>query len=410
MKTNSKEENLKNIAYEAFIYAYPMLEQVKTLNAMFRNSNMKANIPGMNPKFPMENIGQPIVAPNLTSMTGGIFIDISGGSVTIEIPEIKDRYVVYQFIDVFTHNFYYLGTRSNNGEAGRYVFHNKNQEIPSCNSATPVLIEGDHAVMVNRIDIKDESELELVRNLQSQIKVVDAPSTTRDYPKYNKIKAFSPNFVEYVNDVLIEVPESEIELFERFKAIGIMNEVDLCKKDRIQIQEIIKSAFQVINNEAKSLEIGNGYVVATEIFGTREFLNGNYLGRAAGAHFGLWGNSKEEANYFMLRTEGEGVINFASDQLPPLTDIGFWSVTVHDENAYVQPNDYNSYVLTMDKMQFETNGSLKLTISSKPEESNWLYTPGEKMVVIIRVYQANPEKIDDYVPPAFETVTSAIIE
>ena len=42
-----------------------------------------------------------------------------------------------------------------------------------------------------------------------------------------------------------------------------------------------------------------------------------------------------------------------------------------------------------------------LKISPKPEEGNWLYTSGDQMVVWIRAYQADPEKIGTYVPPAF---------
>lgn len=398
-KTTEKE-NLKEIAYEAFIYAHPMLEQAKTLNGMFAFMDMKPNVPAMNDKFPMDNIGLPIVAPNFTSMTGGVFVDISGGPVTVEIPEVKDRYIVYQCVDVFTHNFYYMGTRANNGEAGRFTFYNRHQEVPN-DGSTPVLMEGDHALIINRIDIKDRSELEQVRAIQKAIKVVAAPKTTRDYPAYDKEKAFSPSFVEYVNELLIEVPESEVEMFKRFKAIGIMNEVELTKAQLSEVQAGIDSAFQAIKDANKSLEIGNGYIGATEVFGTREFMKDKYMERAAGADFGLWGNSKEEANYFMLFTEGEGKLRFEADELPPLTDIGFWSITVHDENVLVHKNEYDSYTLTMDQMQFEEDGSLTLKISSKPEEGNWLYTPGGKMVFNIRVYQADPEKIGDYVPPAF---------
>jgi hypothetical protein len=133
--------NLKEVAYEAFIYAYPMMEQVKTINGMFEFMGMKPNVVAMNPRYPMDNVGQPIVAPNLTSMTGGLFIDISAGPVTLEIPEVKDRYIVYQFVDVFTHNFYYLGTRANGGEAGRFTFYNKNQPKPDSSTGTPVLLK-----------------------------------------------------------------------------------------------------------------------------------------------------------------------------------------------------------------------------------------------------------------------------
>lgn len=393
--------NLKEVAYEAFIYAYPMMEQVKVVNGMFKFTGTKPNVVTMTPNFPMDNVGMPIVAPNLTSMTGGLYIDISAGPVTLEIPEVKDRYIVYQFIDVFTHNFYYLGTRANSGDAGQFTFYNKNQQKPGGKTSTPVLMEGDLAIMVNRIDIKDRAELDRVHEIQKAIKVVSAPAQTRDYPKYDKVKAFSPAFVEYINELLTEVPESEKTLFARFAAIGIMNNVDLSDDDLKDIQEGIDSAFAAIQAETKNLEIGNGYIGATEVFGSREFLNGNYLGRAAGAHFGLWGNSKEEANYFLLYTEGEGEIRFQKNELPPLTDIGFWSVTVHDENVLVKKNKHDSYVLTKDMMKYAEDGSLTISISAKPQEGNWLFTPGGKMVVVIRAYQADPEKIGDYVPPAF---------
>ncbi len=400
-KSDETSPDLKSVAYEAFIYAYPMLEQIKTVNGMVEFQGLLPNVASMNKKFPMENVGMPIVAPNFTSMTGGIFVDISGGPVTLGVPEIKDRYFVFQCVDVFTHNFYYISTRTTGGEAGRFTFYNKGQEAPT-DGSTPVLLEGDHAVIVIRIDIKDRSELEQVHAIQDAIKVVNAPDTTRDYPAYDKDKAFSPDFVEYLNELLNEVPESEVEMFERFKVIGVMNDVELTDEERQLVQKGIDSAYAAIDAESKNLEIGNGYFGATEVFGTREFLNGNYLGRAAGAHFGLWGNSKEEANYYMLRTEGQGSITFKADELPPLTDIGFWSVTIHDENVLVKNNEYDSYVMTMDQMQFEEDGSLTLNISSKPEEGNWLYTPGGKMVILIRAYQADPDKIGDYVPPAFE--------
>ena len=401
-ETQTKQsESLKELAYDAFVYAYPMLEQLKAMDQMFKYMGSKPNVLDMNSKYPMENINQPIVATNLTSMTGGGFIDISGGPVTLEIPEIKDRYVVYQFIDVFTHNFFYLGTRANNGDAGRFTFYNEGQELPTHLNSKPVLVEGDHFVLVCRIDIKDRSELEHVVALQNAIKIIDAPKELRTYPNYDKEKAYSPAFVEYVNALLTEVPSSEKELFKKWEAIGVMADVNLNEAQLKEVQAGIDSAYTAISNESKNLEIGNGYFSATEVFGTREFLNGNYMARAAGAFFGLYGNSKEEANYFMLNTEGEGEIRFGKEELPPLTNIGFWSITIHDENVMVKKNEYNSYVLTTDKMQFEEDGSLVLSISSQPEEGNWLYTPGGKMVILIRAYQADPDKIGSYIPPAF---------
>ena len=392
--------SLKEIAREAFIYAYPMMEQVKTVNGMRKFMGMEFNQVAMNPKLPWDNVGMPIVAPNLTSMTGGVAIDLSDGPVTLEIPEVKDRYIVYQCVDVFTHNFFYMGSRGNQGDGGRFVFHSKGQDISGAD-ATPVEVEGDHLIIIVRIDIANADEYERVREIQNSIRLVDAPPPSWKYPAYDQEKAKSPRFVEYVNELLTEAPESEIALFERFARIGILSDVSLTDEEKTEVQAGIDAAFEEIQFESKNLVVGNGYIGATEVFGTREFLNGNYIGRASGAHFGIWGNSKEESNYFMTFVEGEGRIVFAKDELPPLSDIGFWSITVHDENVLVHKNEYGSYVLTTDKMVFEDNGSLVINFSSKPETGNWLYTPGEKMAILIRVYQADPDKISSYVPPTF---------
>ena len=395
-------ESLRDIAQDDFIYAYPLLEQMKTINGMREFMGLGFNEPAMNPRLPWDNVGQPIVAPNLTSMTGGVLIDLSRGPVTLEIPEVQDRYIVYQCIDVFTHNFFYLGSRANQGEGGQFLFFNQGQVLPD-SDATPVEVEGNHVMIVVRIDIANAEESGRVREIQNSIHLVDLPETDRQYPIYDEEKAFSPDFVDLVNELLTEIPASETELFERFARIGILSDVSLSEEERDQVQAGIDSAFERIKVESDNLIIGNGYLGATEVFGTREFLNGNYIGRAAGAHFGLWGNSKEEANYFMTFVEGEGEIVFGANDLPPLSDIGFWSITVHDENVLVHPNEYDSYVLTTDMMVFEEDGSLIIRISSEPEEGNWLYTPGGKMAILIRAYQADPEKIGSYIPPAFES-------
>ena len=395
-------ESLRDIAQDDFIYAYPLLEQMKTINGMREFMGLGFNEPAMNPRLPWDNVGQPIVAPNLTSMTGGVLIDLSRGPVTLEIPEVQDRYIVYQCIDVFTHNFFYLGSRANQGEGGQFLFFNQAQVFPD-SDATPVEVEGNHVMIVVRIDIANAEESGRVREIQNSIHLVDLPETDRQYPIYDEEKAFSPDFVDLVNELLTEIPASETELFERFARIGILSDVSLSEEERDQVQAGIDSAFERIKVESDNLIIGNGYLGATEVFGTREFLNGNYIGRAAGAHFGLWGNSKEEANYFMTFVEGEGEIVFGANDLPPLSDIGFWSITVHDENVLVHPNEYDSYVLTTDMMVFEEDGSLIIRISSEPEEGNWLYTPGGKMAILIRAYQADPEKIGSYIPPAFES-------
>ena len=62
---------------------------------------------------------------------------------------------------------------------------------------------------------------------------------------------------------------------------------------------------------------------------------------------------------------------------------------------------WNSKVPAQMASFYAEDGSLTIAISSKPQEESWLFTPGGKMVVLIRAYQADPEKIGSYIPPAF---------
>lgn len=52
-------------------------------------------------------------------------------------------------------------------------------------------------------------------------------------------------------------------------------------------------------------------------------------------------------------------------------------------------------------MQYQEDGSLVIRFSSQPEDGNWLYTDGGPLIIAIRAYQADPEKIGDYVPLVF---------
>jgi len=294
-----------------------------------------------------------------------------------------------------------MGTRATGGEGGRFTFYHKGQVLLG-GDATPVEVESDHAFIVVRIDIADADEAELVRGIQNAIRVIDASQSDRVYPVYDEEKQFSAAFVDYLNELLTEVPPGEAELFARFARIGVFSDVDLSDEDILEIQAGVDAAFEDIVETSQTLTaLGNGWMGATTLFGTREFLNNDYMARAVGAHFGLWGNSKEEANYFMSFVEGEGEVIFGPDELPPLTDIGFWSITAHDENVLVHKNPYDSYVITRDQMVFESDGSIVFKFSSEPEEGNWLYTPGNKMAILIRAYQADPDRIEGYVPPAF---------
>ena len=111
-------------------------------------------------------------------------------------------------------------------------------------------------MIVVRIDIKDRSEVDRVIEIQNGIKITSAPTEHREYPAYDKAKAFSPAFVEYINELLTEVPPDEKALFDRWAPLGMMSKEVPGEMELKEIQSGIDSAYIAIQEELKIWKSG----------------------------------------------------------------------------------------------------------------------------------------------------------
>jgi len=140
------------------------------------------------------------------------------------------------------------------------------------------------------------------------------------------------------------------------------------------------------------------------LFGTRAFINCDYVNRAVGAQMGILGNSKEEAFYGLFSTSEDGellsgdksyVIRFDKGQLPPAK--AFWSLTMYDlPRQFLVANSIDRYLINspmLPDLVTEADGSTSIYLSAtKPEGNkarNWLPAPEGPFMVVLRVY--NPE-------------------
>ena len=151
-----------------------------------------------------------------------------------------------------------------------------------------------------------------------------------------------------------------------------------------------------------------GEVTSGQLFGTREYLQNNYLYRMAAAVLGIYGNSKAEAMYPLYSADADGqtldganryTLRFAPGQLPPVN--AFWSLTMYElpeparsQSAEPLPDQLSDAA----QLEKDPDGGLTLMIQNDSpgaeKEANWLPAPKGPFMMAMRLYWPKDEALD----------------
>src|SRR5690606_23707113 len=154
----------------------------------------------------------------------------------------------------------------------------------------------------------------------------------------------SPQFFAILNFLLQFAPThaSEVGLMQRFAkhciGAGLSFDADhLPEEQRTAVATGMSEAWQTFATFKKE-QVDTGKKSSADGFGTREFPKNDYLSRMSSAVLGIYGNSKDEANYpiYFMDAEGKPLdassnryeVTFAPGQLPPVH--AFWSLTMYE--------------------------------------------------------------------------------
>lgn len=445
---NQREEKIssdesKQIAEEAYIFAYPMLEHYKMMFAMAMYPESGAYTAPFNVMYhnPALNNAKDtiIVRPNNDTFYSGVWFDLSEQPQVLKVPKIEDnRYYSFQIIDLYTHNIGYVGTRTTGFDEGSYLFAGPNWdgEVPEGIDKV-IQSEGNYLLALGRTQVFGPDDLENTKNVLEgfsveSLNVFNGLNEIAKIPENPNIPPFNPNqiknvnFISYLNALMAtaSIHPSEKELFDRFSKIGIepgktFNETDLEPELKEAIETGIANAMKKI--EAEALNLGdrqNGWMLISGAFGNQDAMQGRYLRRAAAAYFGLWGNNLEEAYYPEANLDEDGeeldgsrhnyTVHFEADQLPPVK--AFWSFTMYKlPEQLLVANEIDRYTIASNTagLKYNLDGSLDIYIQKEnpgPElESNWLPAYDGPFSLQARFYWPEPESIDPlYVPPVVQ--------
>jgi hypothetical protein len=433
-------DDAKAVAEEAYVFAYPMLENYRTMYLQAIDQHAKGYAGPFNQLHHATALAGPeskaVVRPNNDTLYSTAWLDLRAEPMVLGVPAIRDqRYYSVQLVDLYTHNFGYIGSRVTGFDKSYYLVAG-----PKWTGDKPARVasvfrsESDFVYSIARTAVQGPADLAGVRAIQKQYtltplsKFLGRPAVKRltlEFPHFDQKRADGVGFIGYTNFLLgqVEPHPSEQPLLERFATIGIgPNRTFDATRLSPDIRRAIENGIAAARAKIVAQKLGvekNGWTLVSGAFGNRERMQGNYLVRASAARLGLYGNDQEEALYPVTQVDVNGnaldasqnryVIQFGKAQLPPVK--GFWSMTMYGLPAQLMvSNPIRRYSIgdRTTGLKYGLDGSVTIYVQTRSPgpslETNWLPAPKGPFSLQMRMYWPKPEAFTPelYAPPPVE--------
>lgn len=421
---------VRAIARDAYIYGFPLVDNYRILYTKAFAAS------GSEPPTPFNQIqntarvntpdDKTVQTPNSDTPYSNLTMDLRAEPLVVAVPRGDEgRYFSLQFIDLYTHNYAYVGTRATGNDGGAFLVTGPGWKGEKPKGVVAVIpTETELAKITFRTQLFGPDDMNNVQRVQAGYEIrplsaflgTPAPPPAPSVPF---VEALSPagqrtslEFFEILNFVLQFCPThpSEIELMARFASIGIgagrtFDPAALSPDVRKAFEEGMADAWASLAELQKRIDAKE--VLAGDLFGTREFLKNNYLYRMAGAVLGIYGNSREEAMYPMYFVDADGkaldasghdyTLRFVPGQLPPVD--AFWSLTLYElPSSLLTANPIDRYLINspmLPRLEKDADGGLTLWIQhespGKSRTANWLPAPDGPFFLALRLYLPKPE-------------------
>lgn len=421
------------IAKQAYVYGFPMVDNYRVQYSYFVDRQDPEYKGGWNEVHSTARVYTPddtaIQTPNSDTPYSFVGADLRTEPLVLTVPPIQqDRYYSLQFVDGYTSNFAYTGSRTTGNGGGRYLLAGPGWQGEKPEGIDEVIrSDTELAFVLYRTQLFGPSDIEEVRKIQAGYQVAPLsvylnqpspePAPAIDFvpPLPPEQQRTSPQFFEILNFALRYAPvlPGEEGLRDRFARIGVGPDGDfdadtLSPEMRTAIEGGMAEAWTEFDTFKKT-KVDTGEVGSAQFFGTREDLKGNYLYRMAGAVLGIYGNTAAEAIYPGAFNDSTGqplsgandyVFRFPSGQLPPVNS--FWSLTMYELPASrLVPNPMNRYLINSEMLPSlvpDSDGGYTFYIQNESpgieKEANWLPAPKGPFALVLRLYWPKPDALN----------------
>lgn len=415
------------IAEEAFIYGFPLVMNYRVFHDYFLDPNsgsFKVPLNTLHSEarvYTPEDVG--VQTPNSDTPYSMLGADLRAEPLVLCMPEVDEsRYYSVQLVDMYTHNYGYIGSRTTGNNAACFLLAGPGWNGPVPDGIEKVFrCETPFSFVIYRTQLFDPDDLGNVKRIQAGysvqplsefLKQPEPPASPAiDWPTVGK-ESFTSDFPKTLDFLLGFLPpvgpaSAEKPLRKRMASIGIGPDAtvrlgDLTPDQRKALAAGLQSGAEKV--EQAATEVGtrvNGWQIGCAA-GSREFFDGDWLLRAVGSKLGIYGNDAAEATYPFTKQDGHGdpldgsehdyTLTFPADRMPPVN--AFWSITMYDaKTQLLVKNPIERYLINspmLPDLKRNDDGSLTIYIQhdspGTEKESNWLPAPDGPIFLVMRLY------------------------
>lgn len=164
---------LSELASEAYVFGFPLVfngEQILRLTTSGIGALPSASFNSFSHARALASPRDTFVSINNDTVYSIAPVDLSVGPVLLSVPEAGDRYYVLQFVDAWTNNFAYVGTRATGNRRGDFLLVPPEWEGgPEAEGVTVIRFPTRIAVIVGRWACDGEEDLPAVEELQNSL-------------------------------------------------------------------------------------------------------------------------------------------------------------------------------------------------------------------------------------------------
>lgn len=420
-----------DLAAEGYLYCYPLVENLRQVRRYVSTGV------GSNPAAPFNSFShaRQLAGPEDTFVTinndtvySMAQLDLSVGPLILEVPDTGERYYVLQFVDAWTNNIAYVGTRATTNRAGRFLITPPGWDGEVPDGATVIASSTTVLSIVGRFACTGPDDIPAVTAIQDAVVLTMTDTGHEGGAGIPEVDTSGPDAEVFWAQArawsrAFPAPSQDDSYTERFGELGFGDEADTAKQEDLAagFQQGVEKLEYLTHHS--SLPVINGWTVGMHVFDYNSYSLGlgtrdedawkiadpslRMVQRAIATRLGLWGNHGYEAVYAQAFTDidgnpldGDNAYQIVFPEPPPVE--AFWSITLYDiPRYYLVDNPIDRYSIgdRTHGIQYDQSGALTVVISNaEPSDTaaraNWLPAPRGPFRLVFRLYNPREPVLD----------------